>query len=338
MSLTNAQLSELLALASEHEVENKARALRRAARAAMNWPEEVAAMAAAGRALTELPSVGPYVERVILGWLENPPDVPDPPPLRRGFITLAHARAVIAADPGRAALADLQMHTTDSDGAEPLEAMAGACERYDFIAITDHTKGLKIANGMDEAGFARQSVLIDRVNERGQRPRVLKSMEMNLSPTGEGDMEPDTLDRMDLVLGAFHSKLRLKEDQTDRYAAALRNPTIDVLAHPRCRMFNFRAGLSADWDKVFEVAAEEGVALEIDCHPNRQDLDVELLKVAREYDVIFSIGTDAHSTEELTFIDIGVAATILAGIPPERVLSLSPLGSVRRRPGRPALA
>jgi histidinol phosphatase-like PHP family hydrolase len=333
MSLTNAQISELCALESDRQEDRKAKALRRAARLALEWPVEVAALVADGRSPTELPAVGPYTAGLISGWLDEPPEVPDPPPLRAGFITLAAARAAMATDPERVALADLQMHTVASDGNATLEEMVAACRRYEFIAITDHTKGLKIAGGMDEEGFAAQGAAIDALNAaRAEPPRVLKSMEMNLDPDGAGDMEPEVFAGLDLVLGAFHSKLRLKEDQTARYQAAIRNPTVDVIAHPRCRMFNFRLGLSADWDAVFQTAADEGMILEIDCHPNRQDLNVELLRVAKNYDVTFSIGTDAHSTDELGFIDIGIGATILAGIPRERVLNFNAwTGAPRRR-------
>ena len=118
---------------------------------------------------------------------------------------------------------------------------------------------------------------------------------MNLSPAGEGDMDPVMLSAMDLVLGAFHSKLWLRDDQTDRYVAALRNPSIDVLAHPRGRIFNFRLGLSARWDVVVEEAVRRDVALEVDGYPDRQDLDVQLLRIAGDAGARISLGSDAHA-------------------------------------------
>ncbi|MGH2785900.1 MAG: hypothetical protein ACRDJ1_11605, partial [Actinomycetota bacterium] len=154
MSLTNAEISELLALESDRQEDRKAKALRRASRIALEWPVECAALAADGGSLTDLVSVGPYIAGLIGEWLADPPEVPEPPPLRAGFITLAAARAAMATDAGRVPLADLQMHTVDSDGNATLEEMVDACRRYEFIAITDHTKGLQIAGGMDEEGFA----------------------------------------------------------------------------------------------------------------------------------------------------------------------------------------
>jgi histidinol phosphatase-like PHP family hydrolase len=144
---------------------------------------------------------------------------------------------------------------------------------------------------------------------------------MNISPTGEGDMEPESLEPLDLVLGSFHSSLRKKEDQTDRYIAALNNPHFNILGHPRCRMYDFRAGLWADWPRVFGAAAANNKAVEINAHPNRQDLNVELLKLAVKEGCLISIGTDAHAPYELQFVWIAVAAAIKAGIPRKRVVN-----------------
>jgi len=330
LTLSNGNLAELLAgAADDEEAPHRQRALRRASRAALQWPEEAASLAAQGRSLTELQAVGPWIERTVAGWFEDPPDDVDPPPLRRGFLTLAEVRAALAEHPEYrdAVRGDLQMHTTYSDGRAPLRVMAesAAAYGYEFVAVTDHSKGLPIANGMDEARLAQQIVDIDAANGEmeagGEQLHLLRSLEMNLSPEGEGDMEPEALAWLDLVLGAFHSKLRVTEDQTERYLAAVRNPQVSVLAHPRCRMWNRRLGLQADWPRVFEAAAEAGTALEIDAHLSRQDLNVELLEVAREAGCWISIGTDAHHPDELRWMEYGLAAAALAGIPRDRILN-----------------
>jgi histidinol phosphatase-like PHP family hydrolase len=347
--LTNAQIAELLARAAEEADprSNRERALGRASRAAFFWPVEAAWLMEQSRPLTELRSVGPWLAGVITDWLLDTDIEPPPPPeLRRGFLTMSEVRDTIQQHPDwiRGLRADLQMHTTWSDGAAPLREVVAEAEalwNYEFIAITDHSKGLKIARGMDEEQLADQGQEIARVNEetgaRGSRLRVLRSIEMNLSPEGAQDMEPEALARLDLVLAAFHSKLRPTEDQTDRYLRALRNPTFHVLAHPKGRVFNRRLGLSADWPRVFQAAAEEGKALEIDAHPSRQDLNSELLEVARDAGVWISIGTDAHLLRELGYVEFGVALAIRAGFPRERILNYQPLESVlgwaRRGPG-----
>jgi putative hydrolase len=144
---------------------------------------------------------------------------------------------------------------------------------------------------------------------------------MNLSFEGQGDMAPAVLGRLDLVLGAFHSKLRVREDQTERYLAAVRNRSVHVLAHPRGRRYGVRPGLQADWPRVFAAAAEAGTAVEIDCFPDRQDLDVELVALTNDAGTYVSIGTDAHAPGELASIDLGLAAAVRAGIPRERILN-----------------
>lgn len=286
-----------------------------------------------GGSLTDLRAVGKWTARIIQDWLDEPPEIPDRPEYRSGFMTMAEANRVLAdnADWLSELRGDLQMHTTWSDGHESVEDMAGhaASRGHQFAAVTDHSKGLPIAGGMDEATLLRQGVEIDGVNRKlaseGSAFRLLRAIEMNVSVTGEGDMDPDVLGTLDLVLGAFHSRLRVTDDQTERYLAAVRNPAVHVLAHPRGRRWNSRKGLYADWPEVFRAAGEAGTALEIDAYPDRQDLQVELLEVARDtQDLWISIGTDAHYPFELEFIGMGVAAAIVAGFPRERILNFLP--------------
>jgi histidinol phosphatase-like PHP family hydrolase len=330
LPLTNGELVELLAREAEAPDlgYQRRRALRRAARAALSWPEEAGTLHAEGRPLTELRYVGPWLAQTIGAWLDAPPPVPEPPPLRRGFRTAAESWRVLAAAPEWPAVrGDLQTHTLDSDGTTTVAAMAAAAvERgHEYLAITDHSQGLKIANGMDAARLAAQGEEIRRLNDAfaadGSSFRLLRAIEMNLSPAGLGDMDVAVLAGLDLVLGAFHSKLRVTEDQTERFLAALRHPALHVLAHPRGRIFNFRAGLTADWRRVFDAAAAEGRAVEIDAFPDRQDLDVELLELARASGVRISIGSDAHAPWQLAFAPLGSAAALAAGIPRDRILN-----------------
>lgn len=327
-ALDNVELSELLCRAageSEH-TEQQRRALRRAARAAYRWPIEARELVAAGRSLTELRNVGPWLARVIGAWFDASPRREEAPPIRRGFLARTEVDRILAAGAPHVR-GDLQTHTLGSDGSASIEEMARAAiaRGLDYLAITDHSQGLAIANGMDERALGRQGAEIRRVEAElaAERPgfRVLRAVEMNLSPSGAGDLDPAFLATLDLVLGAFHSKLRTTEDQTERYLAALANPTIDVLAHPRGRIFDFRLGLVADWDRVLAAAAAADVAVEVDAYPDRQDLDVDLLGRARDAGCRISIGSDAHAAWQLAFLDYGVAAVATAGIPPERIIN-----------------
>ena len=305
----------------------RARALRRAGRAALTWPVEASDLVAAGRSLAELPQVGPWVDRVMQAMFEAGAAPRTFDPLRDDFLTATEVQRTVAADAHAIAIkCDLQMHTTWSDGHSTLDEMveAAAARGYTHIAITDHSKGLAIAHGMDEERLSQQGEIIDAINGvdmSPQRMRVLRSIEVNLGLDGSTDMDGAALSRLDIVHGAFHSKLRLREDQTDRYIVALRNPDLHILGHPRGRMFNHRIGLHAGWHAVFEEAARLDKAVEIDGYADRQDLNVELLGIARETGVRVSIGSDAHHVVDLGYADFGLAAAAKAGIPADRIIN-----------------
>lgn len=335
--LRNSEISELLALAADKAKMPLQKALRRASRKALMWPEEAGSLLRHGRSLVELPGVGPHLSRLIESWFEAGPEVPPRPEIRRGFLTLTEVRDELTRNPDFASAlkGDLQMHTQWSDGSGTVEEMArAAADRgYEYIAITDHSKGLKIAGGIDELQVEQQASEIEAVNAslkaQGQQIQVLRSIELNLNPAGEGDMDSRCLAKLELVLGCFHSALRKKEDQTQRYLAALRNPDVHILGHPRGRIYNFRLGLAADWEQVFDTAAELDKAVEIDGYPDRQDLSRDLLRQAKKAGCRISLGTDAHDPLQLRFMEYSLAAASLAGIPRERILNFMSADEIR---------
>jgi histidinol phosphatase-like PHP family hydrolase len=336
--LSNTDIAELLAQQADRETGVLIRAFRRAARSAFLWPEEVSELVAQNRSLIELRAIGPFIEKQIRQWIDKPHQVKTIPLIRRDFLSLAYARRVLAARPDwtKKLRGDLQMHTRWSDGSGTVAEMAEAAANrsYEYIAITDHSKGLKIAGGIDERALKRQGTEIANVNaalsKSSSNLTVLRSIEMNLNPRGEGDMSPDSLRSLDIVLGSFHSALRKTEDQTERYLAALRNPHVHILGHPRGRIYNFRPGLKADWAHVFRKAARLDKALEIDCYPDRQDLNVALLKIARSHGTRISLGTDAHHPGQLEFIELGLAAVLRAKLQPERIINFMSILDVRK--------
>ena len=329
MGLTNAEIAEYLALVADEYTDHRKKALKKGSRAAFMWDEEAEAVLAAGRPLTDLPRVGPWLAHLIRGWIDDPPGRPDTSPLRTDFMTMSHAVTVLEDAPEWQAelKGDLQMHSTYSDGGGAIAEMAAAADvlGHEYIGITDHSKGLKIAGGIDEETLARQAAEIDEVNDvlagAGSDLHVLRSIEVNLNPQGEVDMEGAALRALDVVVGSFHSKLRVKEDQTDRYVAALHNPYVDILGHPRGRVYNFRLGLSADWPRVFAAAAENDKAVEINCYPDRQDLNRELLALANASGCRLSFGTDSHAPDQLGNIRLGLAAAITTGIDRSRIVN-----------------
>jgi len=335
--LSNTQLAELLAQKAERETGILSRAYRRAARSAFLWPFEVSDLVTQKRSLTELRGIGPFIEKQIQSWIDKPPRIGKKiPAIRQDFISLAEARQLLTARPAWAKRlrGDLQMHTRWSDGSGTIAEMADAAKQrsYEYIAITDHSKGLKIAGGIDERTLKRQGTEIAKLNAlfaESDGPVILRSLELNLNTRGEGDMSPASLLALDLVLGSFHSSLRVSGDQTARYLAAVRNPFIQLLGHPRGRIYNFRVGLRADWPRVFAEAARLDKALEIDCYPDRQDLNIRLLKLAREHGPRISLGTDAHHPWQLDFIQLGLAAALKANISPHQIVNFMPIRELK---------
>ncbi len=326
--LSNAVIGELLCLAAQEpgRSDQQRRALRRAGRAAWRWSVDAIELVRGGESLTQLPLVGPWTAAIIHAWITDPPPLPEPPPMRRGFLTRVEVDRILQSAPrGGAVRGDLQMHTVDSDGTESIAAMATAAAQrgLSYVAITDHSRGLAIANGMGEEQLAAQGERIRRLNAGAGESgvRILRGVEMNLSPDGSGDLDPQFLATLDIVLGAFHSRLRVADDQTERYLRALRNPSVHVLAHPRGRIFNHRLGLWADWRRVFECARDRDRAIEIDGYPDRQDVDGELLELARDTNVRISLGSDAHAASQLAFLDYSIAGALRAGIAEERIIN-----------------
>jgi len=336
--LSNTDIAELLAKQAEGETGILSRAFRRAARSAFLWPENATDLVAQNRSLTELRGIGPFIEKQIRQWLDKPPPLSTKiPAIRRDFISLAEAKQLLARKLAWAKnlRGDLQMNTLWSDGSGTIVEMADAAKErgYEYIAITDHSKSLKIAGGIDERMLKKQEREIARLNIQtsrwGEKLTILRSIELNLNLRGEGDMLPRSLSSLDIVLGSFHSSLRTTQDQTDRYLAALRNPNIQILGHPRGRIYNYRIGLSADWPRVFAEANKLDKALEIDCYPDRQDLNVGLLKVAREHGTRISIGTDAHHPWQLEFIELGLAAALKAKISSHKIINFMSISDLR---------
>jgi len=336
VALDNSVIAELLAREAENSNDTVRRAYKRAARAAHLWPEEASFLLESGQSLTQLPGIGPYLEKRLKSWLGNPPPIPEQPIVRRHFLTLSQARKALAgqAQWRESYRGDLQMHSRWSDGTATIRQMANAAQQlgYEYIAITDHSQGLKIAGGISLEELAEQGEEIQAANQafksRKTQFAVLRSIELNLNPQGAGDMEEACLEELDLVLGSFHSQLRQKDDQTNRYIAALENKQVAILGHPVGRIYNHRVGLIADWHRVCARATELDKALEVDSYPDRQDLNLDLLRIAKSEGTRVAIDTDAHAPEQLAFVEFGLAAALIAGISADRIVNFMGRGEL----------
>ena len=222
---------------------------------------------------------------------------------------------------------DLQMHSEWSDGNATVEDIARACHArgYAYAAVTDHSHGLKIAGGMSMQEAAEQRHAIDQVNARTDSFRLLQGVEANIDADGQLDVSSDEAHAFEVVLAAPHSRLRRAQDQTERLMTAVQNPAVRILAHPRGRITGSRAGVVADWDRVFATAAGSGVAIEIDGDPARQDLDYVLAASALAAGCLFALDSDAHATEQLSYAETAIAHARLASIPADRIVNYWPL-------------
>ncbi len=321
---------------------------KRAAAAVLSLEEPLSSLVRPNRALPKIAGIGPASTRVIFEVLDSGTsetveqavaasgragEIARRRRLRTNFLSRAEVLRVLR-DPSFAGPAvsdyrgDLQMHSEWSDGRPTLTDIVEAClaRGYSYAAVTDHSHGLKIAGGMSMAEALEQHREIARLNdEYGSRFRLIRGIESNIDGAGNLDLSAEEAGAFELVLAAPHSKLRKDEDQTERLKAAIRNPAVHILAHPRGRIAGSRLGIIADWNVVSAVAAAEGVAIELDGDPARQDLDYTLAARVLASGCLFALDSDAHTTSQLRYTDTAIAHARLAGIPPERIVNCWPL-------------
>jgi DNA polymerase (family 10) len=249
-----------------------------------------------------------------------------PPPMREetGEIELAGQNKLPPIVELKNLRGDLHMHTTWSDGTASVREMAlAARERgYAYICITDHTHGLGIANGLTPERLRGQRAEIDQVNAELAPFRVLQGAEVEVRADGSLDFADDVLATLDFVIAAIHTSLRQGRDRlTERALAAIRNPYVDVLAHPTGRLVGGRTGGDFDLEAIYVAAAETGTALEIDGDPARLDLRDTHARAAIAAGCTLSIDSDAHSPAALDNITYGVGTAQRAWVPPDHVLN-----------------
>jgi putative hydrolase len=333
--------------AAVQDADSRRHAYTRAAYAVLGTPRHIRDLHQSG-ALQSLRFVGPSSARIVVEVLETGESatvsaaiaargaearVAELRVLRDGFLSMAAAEAELAT-PRRGVVTladyrgDLQMHSRWSDGDLTLDGIVetGLQLGYGFSAVTDHSYGLPVARGMSMESAARQHEAIDALNRAAKgRFVLLKGVEANILADGTTDLSEDERRGFDLVVAAPHSALRGRADQTKRMVSAVGLPGVDILGHPRGRKYNNRPGVQADWAEVFAAAAARGVAVEIDGSPERQDMDWELARLARDAGCLFALDSDGHSAAELLFARMAVAHASLAALPPDRVVNCWPV-------------
>jgi DNA polymerase (family 10) len=223
---------------------------------------------------------------------------------------------------------DLQMHSTWSDGSADLERMARVAMEsgYEYIAFTDHSVSVGIANGLSEERFKRQWKAIDELNEKLKPFRILKSVEAEVRSDGSLDFERSFFDQFDIVGASIHQAYRQPAEKlTERAVKALEHPSVDVLFHPTNRIIGRREGNPLDLPKVIKTAKDNGKMLEIDGAPNRLDLDEVWARRAMQEGVKLVVDSDAHSPGELKNVQFGVAVARRAWLESKDVANTLPL-------------
>ncbi|CAH0129607.1 DNA polymerase/3'-5' exonuclease PolX [Peribacillus sp. Bi96] len=206
---------------------------------------------------------------------------------------------------------DLHMHTTWSDGAYSIEEMIEACRAkgYQYMAITDHSQYLKVANGLTVERLREQKRIIHELNEKYDDFTVLSGIEMDILPDGTLDYDDELLAEMDLVIASIHSSFsQPRETIMERLKTALNNPHVDIIAHPTGRIIGKRTGYDVDIEMLIELARDTNTALELNANPNRLDLAPPHLRKAQEAGVQIVINTDAHSIDMLDHMPVGVSS------------------------------
>lgn len=204
---------------------------------------------------------------------------------------------------------DLHMHTTWSDGAQSLDEMVKRVrdKGYSYMAVTDHSKYLRVANGLDETRLRKQREEIAKLNDEMSDFHIFAGVEMDILPDGTLDFSDEFLSEMDYVIGAIHSSFSQTEEKImKRLYSALENPYVSLIAHPTGRLIGRRPGYKVDVEKLIEKAKETNTALEINANPNRLDLSSDWIRKVQEAGVNIAINTDAHSYPMLDHMKYGV--------------------------------
>ena len=227
---------------------------------------------------------------------------------------------------------DLHMHSSATDGHNSIAEMAevARAEGLEYIAITEHSRRITMAHGLDAAGLRRQIAEIERVNAGNVGITVLKGIEVDILEDGKLDLPDSVLGELDIVVAAVHSRFNLsREQQTERILRAMERPHFTILAHPTGRLIGERPPYDVDMVRLIAAARRRGCFLELNAHPDRLDLTDIHCRMAKEAGVLVSIATDAHRTTELSYLRFGVGQARRGWLGPGDVLNTRPLAELR---------
>ena len=228
---------------------------------------------------------------------------------------------------------DLQMHSKFSDGANTIEEMVEHAKGlgYEYIAITDHTKSTRIAGGQSEKDFLKELEYIEKLNKRLKGFKVLKGVEVDILPDGSLDYKDEVLKQVDVVVAAVHSNFKMnRQDMTKRILTAAKNKYVNIISHPTGRLIGRRDPYEIEVEALLQAAKDTGTYLELNCQPERMDLEDIYCRSAVEKKVKLSIDTDAHSREQLNFMKFGAAYARRGWVTEKDVINTLPFDKLLR--------
>lgn len=252
----------------------------------------------------------------------------------RGEIGAAEAHALPALITASDLKGDLHMHTTESDGRESLETMVAAARAkgLQYIAITDHSQSLAMANGLDEARTLANAERARRYSKTLKGFTILAGVECDILADGSLDLADDCLTSLDIVVASIHSAIaQSEEEMTARVITAIEHPSVDIIGHLTARMLLRREGSRVNVEKVIDAARANGVALEINSQPHRLDLCDSHARLARDRGVKLVIDSDAHEIPALDFTRWGILTARRAWLTKDDVLNTLPVKEFRKR-------
>jgi DNA polymerase (family 10) len=228
---------------------------------------------------------------------------------------------------------DLHMHTNESDGNNSIEEMAKYAKKkgYEYIGITEHSKLVRVANGLDEKRLLKHIERIKKADKKVKGIKILTGVEVDILPDGKLDIKDYVLKELDIVIAAIHTRFKMsRKDQTDRVLKAMDNKYVNALAHPSGRLITTRTPIQVDFDKIFKRAAESNICMEVNTHGERMDLNDVHCKRAKEIGAKFLISSDAHSLEQLDKLGFGVITARRGWVEKRDVINTMPLDKVRK--------
>ncbi|MFC5822831.1 PHP domain-containing protein [Nonomuraea insulae] len=305
----------------------RVRAFRRAAAVVDELPRDELVRLTRGGGLGGLPGIGKVTALVINESLDGQV----PTYLRRMRATEGVELDAETAELRAALKGDLHSHSDWSDGGSPIEEMAEAAISlgHEYVALTDHSPRLTVANGLSAERLERQLEVVGKLNERLAPFRILTGIEVDINLDGSLDQEPELLERLDVVVASVHSKLRMGgEEMTRRMVTAVANPLVDVLGHCTGRVVQAggkrgtkRPESEFEAELVFEACRQFGVAVEINSRPDRLDPPKRLMRLAYEMGCVFAIDSDAHAPGQLDWQRHGCERAARCGIEAGRVVN-----------------